>query len=504
MPNTRIVHPQLIRILDHYKTIWSLNHFSALGYWDLETYMPQEGIEARSEALAKIASLSQKLFLDKEFMALIKEAIIITNLNDYERAVLRLLLRSLKFYERLPSEFIEALVRTTSEATTVWRKAKQESNFPLFQPYLEKIVSLSRKKADYLGYNDHPYDALLDEYEEGLTTKDVERYFASIKEPLIRLLKRIKSSQHYKEQHELENVEYNKEDMRQFMDKLLLMLHGGFSHLRLDISAHPFSTSLGKGDTRITTRYEGKDFGRSYGSTIHEYGHALYEIQSHEDLHYTPISGGSSLVIHESQSRFWENFVGRSREFLQQMYLELIATNPSLKKYAPEELHRYLNLVKPSLIRTEADEVTYHFHVMIRFEIEKALLEGSLEVAQIPDVWRQKYHDYLGIEPTDDATGVLQDVHWSQGSIGYFPTYSLGTALSAMWKHALERQLGPITALLAQPEGIKQIQAWLKEHIHQFGSTYTFAQLVKKSAGEDFTPVYLLSYLENKYATLYP
>ncbi|MFA5259517.1 MAG: carboxypeptidase M32 [Candidatus Pacearchaeota archaeon] len=503
MGDKLIKHPFIIEILDKYKVIWSLNHLGALGSWDLSVYMPEEGALARGEALGKVATLSQKLFLDKEFTDLIKKADNEKDLNDYERAVIRMLKRSLKYYEKLPPEFIEEFSRVVSKSQIAWKKAKEQDNFSIFEPYLEKIVELTKKKAEYLGYSKHPYDALLDEYEEGLTVEEVEKYFISIKQPLIDLIKYIKNSKKFRKEHELENQEYDVEKMKKLNDKMLNFIHYNMNHIRIDVSSHPFSISLGKGDVRITTRYEGHDFARSYSSTIHEYGHALYEIQSHDDLHYTPIAGGSSLVIHESQSRFWENFIGKSRGFISLMYKDILEVEDKFKNFSIDQIYDYVNLVKPSLIRTESDEVTYHLHIMIRFEIEKALIEGKIKVSDLPKVWNDKYEEYLGIRPTNNREGILQDVHWSQGSIGYFPTYSLGTALSAMWKHHLEKDIGNIEEVLKTKEGIKKIQDWLKENIHQYGSTYMFRDLVKKTTHEEFSSKYLLDYLNKKYKEIY-
>ena len=493
----------ILEILDKYKVIWSLNHLTALGNWDLSVYMPEEGALARGEALGKIATLSQKLFLDPEFTELIKKADKENDLNDYEKAIIRLLRRSLKYYEKLPPEFIEEFSRVTSEGHVAWKNAKEKDDFSIFEPILEKIVELTKKKAEYLGYSKHPYDALLDEYEEGLTVDAAEKYFKSIKEPLVELIKYIKNSKKYKKEHDLEKQEYDIEKMKKLTDKLLKFIHYNMSHIRVDVSSHPFSTSLGKGDARITTRYEGRDFARSFSSTIHEYGHALYEIQSHDDLHYTPISGGSSLVIHESQSRFWENIIGKSKEFISLLYPDIIEVEDKFRDFSIQDIYDYFNLVKPSLIRTEADEVTYHLHVMIRFEIEKELLEGKIKVSDLPQVWNDKYEEYLGVRPENNREGLLQDVHWSEGYIGYFPTYSLGTALSIMWKHHLEKDLGKIEEILKTKEGIRKIQDWLGKNIHQYGSTYTFRDLVLKTTHEEFSSKYLIDYLEKKYKTIY-
>ena len=500
----KLVHPLIRSILERYRTIWALNHMKWLAQWDLNTYMPEDGSKARAEALSKVEILSQSLFLETSFVHAITDAAMHEKeFNDHERAVIRLLKRTLNFYQKLPPSFIESFTKVTSEAHLVWKRAKETSNFSLFAPFLEKIVDLSRKKAEYLGYKVHPYDALLDEYDEGLTTADVVAYFATIKDALQHMVRRIITSQNYREEHDLEHEVYALDEMKKLAQKILEIVHYNLNNLRLDTSPHPFSTGIGEGDTRITTRYEGKDFARSLTAVIHEYGHALYETQAHDELAYTPLAGGSSLIVHESQSRLWENIIGRSREFLEMLHPHIKALGKNFERYTIDDIYRYLNLVKPGVIRVDADEITYHFHVMIRFEIEKSLIEGTLAVKDVPKVWNERYREYLGVVPENDAQGALQDIHWSQGSIGYFPTYSLGTALSAIIARRIEYDLGPIASLVQDKDDLRKIQDWLHHHIHQHGSTYTFADVAQKIAKTQFTSAPLLQYLEHKYAALY-
>jgi len=492
----------ILEIIKRYRTIWSLYHLSALAQWDMNTYMPEDGINARSEALGKVAVLSQKLFLDNDFVSLIQKAEK-EKLNDYEKALIRLLKRDLRHYQKLPPEFIEEFTKVTNEAHMAWKNAKEKNKFSLFEPDLEKIVELSRKKAEYLGYEKHPYDALLDEYEEGLTTEDVQKYFDSIKKPIISLLKYIKNSPKYKNRHPLENEKYETLKMEQLNKKFLELVHNNSNNLRMDVAPHPFSTSLGIGDARITTRYEGKNFKQSYSSTIHEFGHALYDLQCGKELAYTPIGTGTSLVIQESQSRLWENMIGKSREFIRMFYSDITKLNANIKKYSIDDIYEYMNSVKPSPIRTGADEITYHLHVLIRFEIEKGLIEGKISVKDLPKIWAEKYESYLGIKPKTDTEGVLQDIHWSQGNIGYFPTYSMGTSLSVIWKNEMEKDIGKISGILTSKEGIKKIEEWLRTNIHQYGSTYTFKEIVKRVTGKEFSPQPLLDYLKEKYKGIY-
>lgn len=496
-------NPKVKEILDKYKTLWSLYYLSGLSHWDLETYMPEDGAKVRGEALAKVSSLSQEIFLDKKFTQLIKDANKEANLNDQEKSVLRLLNRSLDYYEKLPAEFLEEMSKVTSEANVIWRNAKENNSFKEFEEILGKIIDLTKRKADYLGYENHPYDALIDLYEEGWTTNDVESYFDSIREPLKEILDKHMKSDEYVGTHKLESEPYSKEKMEEFNQKVLELVQYDPKRMRLDISSHPFTIDLDPTDVRITTRYPDNNFASSYASVVHEFGHALYALQSSEDFSMTPISGGTSLVIHESQSRFWENIVGRSKVFLSQLEDKVVALSPEIKTYVEEQglegIHNYLNIVSPGFIRVEADELTYHFHIMLRFEIEKKMVEGSVKVSELPDLWNQYMKEYLGVTPPNDTKGVLQDVHWCHGSIGYFPTYSIGTFLSGMWQTAIQEELGNFDDLISNAEGIKKIKNWLKENVHQYGSTYTMKDLLKKVLDREFDVEDNLEYLRGKF-----
>jgi len=460
----------ILKILDYYKDIWALGYTSAIAHWDLETYMPPKGIEHRAEGLGRMATIRQKLFLDKEFVGLIHKAYNIKLLTDQEKGVVRVLRRSLKFYEKLPKKFIEEFEKLTNKATVVWREAKGKDNYKFFEPSLIKIFGMNRKMADYLGYKDSPYDALLDLFEEGLTTRQVQEFFDEIRDPLQKLIR-------YDKPHFLENARYNKNKLRALNEKILRFLWPEFGqNFRLDESTHPFTTSFSNLDTRITTWYHERDFNRSLLATVHEFGHALYDMQSDPALEMTPIASGSSLVIHESQSRFWENFVGRSEDFIKRFLLDFQSVVG--KRLTVDEVLMYFNKVSPGLLRVEADEITYHFHIMLRFEIEKGLVDKKYNVSDVREIWNAKMKEYLGIVPKKDSEGVLQDIHWSQGMIGYFPTYSLGTFLAANWQGKDKK--------------------WLKEHIHKYGSTYTLQELLKKNQMK-FDPSVNLDYLRKKY-----
>lgn len=486
-------NPTIIKILDYYKDLWALSYTFAIAHWDLETYMPQKGVTVRGEALGRVSTIRQKMFLDKNFVSLIHKAGKEKGLNDAEKAVVRLLTRSLNFYKKIPSDFIEKFQKLTNTGTVVWREAKEKSNFKTFEKTLQKIFDMNRQMAEYLGYKDSPYDALLDLYEEGLTSKKVETFFSEIKNPLKTLLENIVTSKKYIKIHSLENTKYDKQKMTELNNKVLKTFWNEMDRFRLDVSTHPFTISFGRNDTRITSWYHKTDFSRSLLATIHEFGHALYDLQSPNSFEMTPVAGGESLVIHESQSRFWENFIGRSKLFIKKFLPDFEKVVG--KKLAVEDVSLYFNKVAPGLLRVEADEVTYHFHIMLRFEIEKGLIEGKLKVKDLPEIWNQKMKEYLGITPKKDSEGVLQDIHWGGGSVGYFPTYSLGTFLGAQWEKEIQSKG-------IKPDDYNSIKKFLEKNIHQFGSTYTLEELLKKNKIK-FDSKVNLKYLQEKYSKLY-
>jgi len=479
----------ILQILSKYKDIWALGYASAVAYWDLDTYMPEKGARARGEALGRLSTIRQKLFLDKSFVSLINQAERSKTLSEVERGVVRVLTHDLKYYEKLPAKFLEDFSRLTSEATVIWREAKNKNNFKLFEPYLSKIFTMNRQMAGYLGYKNSPYDALLDLFEEGLTSREVESFFGEIKTPLSELLAQAMKLNKNRKSHSLEGQAYNQEKLKRLNQKILSLFWSDMSRFRLDTSGHPFTISFSNTDTRITTYYHKTNFGRSLLAMVHEFGHALYDLQSADDLQMTPIGSGNSIVIHESQSRLWENFVGRGRPFIKHFLKGM--EQAVGRKLSVAEVYSYFNKVEPGLLRIEADEITYHFHIMLRYEIEKGLIEGKLRVKDLPEIWNAKMKEYLGIVPKRDSDGVLQDIHWSGGMVGYFPTYSLGTFLSAQW----EKQMGIADSMSC----VGRKEKWLKEHIHKYGSTYTLKELLAKNKMK-FDPAVNLDYLRKKYS----
>jgi len=486
------------KIISDYRVIWAINHAQSLLSWDTETNMPLKGVEERSITMAELAGLAQKLMLRDDFLKLVEKMSGEENLNIYEAGVARVLNRALKIYKSLPEWLVKELAKVTEEAKVVWRQAKEKDDFKMFEPYLDKIVDLNRKAADFLGYEEHPYDALLDLYEEGFKTKNAEDMFNTLERDLKRILDKILEEGRYPSHHKLEKLKYDKNSMERVNREILKILGYPSDRARVDVSSHPFTIELGIDDVRITTRYEGFDFKRSLYSTIHEFGHALYALQVDPRFKATPLAGGASLGIHESQSRFWENIVGRSREFTEAIY-------PSLKKYLDfisgypvEEIYYYFNTIRPSLIRTEADEVTYNFHILLRFKIEKMLIEGDIKVSDVPEYWNDEMEELMGVRPKKYSEGVLQDIHWSLGNIGYFPTYTIGNIVSAQIRFHVLKDIPDFYGKVSSLE-FDEIKGYLKDKIHKWGSVFKPEDLLKRSFGETMNARYFIEYLKEKY-----
>jgi len=377
-------------ILEKYRVLWALNYASSLLTWDTETYMPIEAVKERALVKAELSVLNQQLLLRREFVELVEKAMGIEGLNDYEKGVVRVLWRAIRIAKSIPPQLLAELSKTTEEATVAWRQAKERDDYGLFKPYLDKIVKLTRQVADHLGWDEHPYDALLDLYEEGLKKKDLDNLFPRLKNEIKRILDKVLEEKRYPQTHPLEEARYDPSAMEKVNLEILDILGYPIGKRgRLDKSPHPFTINMGLLDVRITTRYEGFDFKRSLLGVIHEFGHALYELQIDENLMATPLASGVSMGVHEGQSRFWENVIGRSMEFVEVIYPVLKKHLDIVSNYKPEDMYLYFNTVKPSLIRTEADEVTYNLHIILRYELEKLMIAGEINVDDIPELWNQ-------------------------------------------------------------------------------------------------------------------
>ena len=491
-------HPKIKELLDNTRVLWALHHAQSVMSWDSETYMPREGVRDRSLAMAELAALYQKLLLRDEVVKPVEELLDNEDLNDYERGVVRVLHRSIRIMKALPPKLVMEIAKTTEEARPYWKEARDKNKFELFEPYLDKIIKLVIEAADYIGYEEHRYDALLDRYEEGLTKARVEEMFNYIEPRIRRVLDRVLSEGRYPQNHELEEVKYEVEAMERVNKTILEKLGYPFERGRLDVSAHPFTIGIGLDDVRITTRYEGKDFKRTLYSTIHEFGHALYDLQIDKRLRMTPVAHGVSLGIHESQSRFWENVIGRSMAFVEAIYPILRDNLDFINGYGIDELYYYFNTVKPSLIRVEADEVTYNLHILLRFKLEVKMMEGEYKARDVAEVWNDEIERLLGVRPKTYSEGVLQDIHWSMGSIGYFPTYTIGNLVAAQIYSHIKRDLKDFTELVSGLR-FEPVREYLREKIHKWGATYPPEELLRRSFGEPMNPKYFIEYLESKY-----
>lgn len=473
--------------------------------WDKEVYMPEEGNSQRAETMAYLAGDLHEKFLSPEFSELLEEAEKLSKtdaLSDEEKAMVREVSREFAREKKMPLEFVKELVQVTSVAHIHWVNAREKNDFKIFLPHLKKIVELKRKEADLVGFTHSPYDALLDTYEPHLTSEEVSLVFSDLKKFLVPFIARIKSS-NIKTDPKILQGDFGIQKQEYFGKMVAEKMGFSFKAGRLDTSAHPFTIGSYPTDVRITTRYDRHNIFQSLSSIIHETGHALYEQGMLLENFGTPLGESVSLGIHESQSRVWENLVGRSRPFWNYFY-------PILQKEFPapfasisfEDFYRNMNHVGPSLIRTDADEVTYNLHIILRFEIEKGLIEGNIAVEDLPAVWNQKMKESLGIDVPGDDMGVLQDIHWSHGSFGYFPTYTLGNLYSAQFYEAAKRDIFDLEPEISRGE-FSHFRAWLKKNIHIHGKLYSASELVKNATGEELNSTHFINYIKKKYGELY-
>ena len=486
-------------------TVEDLQRASAVLGWDQQTYMPPRGAAARAEQLATLDSLAHRLFILDDIGKLLDDLEEDAARLPYdfdEASLVRVTKREYAKAKRVPPELIEDIARTTALALESWTRARAESKFEIFQPDLEKIVDLEIQLANHLGYQDRIYDALLDEYEPEMTTAQVTTIFDALKKELIPFARAIANKADRVDDKCLRRA-YDEKKQWDFGVDVITRLGFDFTRGRQDKSVHPFTTGFGLGDTRITTRVDKHFLPMALFGTIHETGHALYDMGYRPALERTPLAGGASLGAHESQSRLWENVVGRSRGFWKFFF-------PRLRKVFPRQLadqnlesfYRAVNKVQPSFIRVEADEVTYSLHIMLRFELENDLVERKLKVADVPEAWNAKMKEYLGIVPPDDAHGCLQDIHWSGGSIGYFATYALGSILSVQLFEQAARDIPSLSSQIEHGE-FGGLLNWLRKNLHQHGRKFTLDELARRITGEPLTTKPYLGYLKKKFGEIY-
>jgi carboxypeptidase Taq len=469
--------------------------------WDRQTYMPKGGVAGRAEQTATLSRIAHEMLVDAETGRLL-EALDQPDPSSEDGALVRRARREYEKATRLPGELVAEISRTTALAEPAWVEARERSDWSLFAPHLETILPLQREAAEHLGYEDHLYDALLDDYEPGAKKARLEKMFEELKTELVPLIRSISERDGEDREAPLHNA-FDEKAQERFGEEVITRFGYDWDRGRQDRTVHPFCIGLTPGDVRITTRFDPGWLSPALFGTMHETGHALYEQGVDPAYARTPLSGGTSMGIHESQSRLWENLVGRSRPFWSHFYPGLQKAFPeALGEFELEGFYRAINAVSPSEIRVEADEVTYNLHILLRFELEVALIEGSLSVSDLPSAWNAKMEEYLGITPENEATGALQDVHWSAGLFGYFPTYTIGNVLSvALFDEA-------IGAYPAIPEQIAEgefstLLGWLRENIHRHGSRYYPDELIERVTGRPLDAAPYLKYLKNKFGQLY-
>ncbi len=484
--------------------IADLRAASAVMGWDQLVNMPEGAAQDRGEQIATLENIMHTKATSEEIGKLLDD------LQGYmgelgpdsdDARLIKVAKRDYDKQTKVPSEFVVRFARATTVGQSVWEKAKVASDFSIFKPNLEQLVELRREYAEFFKPWDHVYDPLLDDFEPGMKTAEVQAIFEKLRPEQVALIKTIAEKE--KVDRSFLFLEYPEKGQWDFGEEVITQFGYDWTHGRQDKSAHPFTTSFGIHDVRITTRVKENYLPTAMFGTFHECGHALYEMGVSSGLNRLPLADGASMAVHESQSRMWENIIGRSKEFWTRYY-------PRLQEYFPTQLgnvsldafYRGVNAVEPSLIRVEADEATYNLHIMLRLELEIALMEGSLAVKDAPQAWNEKFEEYLGIVPPNDADGVLQDVHWSFGGFGYFPTYALGNLVSAQLWEKMSEDIDDIDGKVAAAD-FTPILAWLREHIHVHGAKFEPQELVEKVTGSKITPEPFIRYLKKKFGAIY-
>ena len=489
------------RFIDLVKEIHTSRSVEGVLEWDQETYMPAKGAETRAAQLALLAGLSHQKLTDKKFGRALER---VEQENDPDPFVATNVREMRRIYDRavkLPTKLVQEIARTIALAKEAWVKARKDSNFAHFAPHLDKMLDLKRQVADKIGYDSEPYDALMDEFEPGARAAEVQRVFDEVKRALVPIVQAIKSAPRRPNTSLLERA-CPKDKQAAFGLKVAAQMGFDFEAGRMDTTTHPFCSGMSPHDVRLTNRYDEHYLPMSLFGIMHEAGHGLYE-QGLDAAHmFTPMGNSVSLGIHESQSRMWENLVGRSRAFWVYCFPQLQAEFPVFADVALDDWYFAINTVRPSFIRVEADEVTYGLHIMLRFDLERQMIAGKLPVKDIPAAWNEGMRQLLGITPPNDAQGCLQDIHWSMGIFGYFPTYALGNLYAAQFFGAARQALPDLDGQFSRGE-LTPLREWLRENIHRHGQRYRAGELVQVVTGKPLTHGPFIEYLTAKFKPLY-
>ena len=486
---------------DKFQEIADIKYAAAVLQWDQETYLPPKGNDTRGRQIATLTELAHQKFTEDETGQLLNRLIEKDDLTENQKRNIELSLEDYNKNKKLPAVFVRKSSEVINRSFHGWIAARKENNFKLFEQSLQGVVDVKKEEAELLGYDQHPYDALMNEYDKGLTVNFTDQLFSAFAPQLSEILSEINNKPQVS--NDFLHQYFDKDNQWKFGIEILKSMHFDFEAGRQDISEHPFTTNFSSRDVRLTTRIDENDLGNMTWSCIHEGGHGLYEQGLPFGEYGLPLGEYCSLSIHESQSRLWENCIGRSFEFWECHF-------PKLKTYFHDQFknlnvidfYRGINKVTPSLIRTEADELTYHFHVMIRYEIEKQLISGTIKSKDIPLVWNDLYKKYLGINVPDDKNGCLQDVHWSHGSFGYFATYSIGSLYAAQIWNTIQLKHSDVCEQIKNGNS-HQVFEWLKENIYKWGRFYDSSGLCEKTTGEILNADYFIKYAKKKFQSIY-
>lgn len=482
------------------RRILAYGHAMGLLEYDGATTAPSGSAMNRGETLAILSEDYYKLTTGEETVALIDALYAqLDALDPVHRRIVKNLHEEIDEIRKAPMEEYVAYQRLTTEADDVWHRAKAQNDYALFMPYLEKLIEGRKRLMGYMKPNMPAYDALLDSFEKGLTRERCDAFFALLRQELVPLIHQVTAARQVDGSALTGHFPLDKQ--RELSDYLMQILCIDRAHCGIGETEHPFTTGFTKYDIRITTHYFEDNFASSMFSVIHEGGHALYDLHPADELAYTVLGGGVSMGIHESQSRFYENIIGRSRPFIRLIAPKLRELFPQLNAYDDETLYRAFNTAQPSLIRTEADELTYCLHIMIRYELEQQLFDGTLTVRELPAAWNRLYRKYLGVDVPSDREGVLQDSHWSGGMFGYFPSYALGSAYGAQLLAVMKKTVD-VDGCIAQGN-LAPVNKWLETRIWRYGGLYDPEELLEKALGAPFDPQYYIQYLKDKYGEIY-
>jgi carboxypeptidase Taq len=485
--------------------VTDLNRAAAVLEWDQETYMPPAGIQTRAEQLATLLKLAHVRLASKEVGKLLHQ--LEDELKDKpfdsdEASLVRVTRRDYDEAVKIPADLVAEIAHASTVARPAWEKARREEKFQIFAPYLERNVELNRRVADALGYEDRAYDALINRTEPGMTTRQLETIFAELKRAIVPLVADIARHADAVDDRVLYRG-FDPDLQLSYALEVAKRLGYEIDKGRQDVSTHPFSITFGPGDARITTRVSRDFFNECLFGTIHETGHALYDLGFGQNLDRTPLWGAASPGVHESQSRMWENLVGRSLPFWHHFYPSLQAMFPEpLKGVDAEGFWRAVNRSYPSFIRVEADEVTYNMHILLRFELENELLDGTLKVADLPEAWNARFKSYVGLNVPNDREGVLQDIHWSYVSFGIFPGYTIGNLVSAQLMEKIRKEIPDLDAQLERGD-FGSLLGWLRRNVHRHGRKFTPNELLERATGKPLTAAPWIAYVQNKFGALY-